>query len=90
VRVAAQAEDGEVDRGRVEDRLIARRLGHRIDGGAVERLATADRDAGEPAVERGAEAARVLGVEAEVLVEAEHGQVLAGHEPSAAWSRSAA
>ena len=45
---------------------------------------------GQLAVERGAEAARILGAEAEVLVEAEHRDVLLGSEPSAAWSRRAA
>ena len=65
-------------RGGVEHRLVARRLGLRVGGGAVERLAAADRDPGELAVEGGAEAARVVGAEAEVLVEAEHRDVLAG------------
>ena len=78
VRVAPEAEHGEVDRRRVEDRLVARGLGVGVGGGAVERLAAADRDAGELAVQVGAEAARVVGAEAEVLVEAEDGHVGAG------------
>ena len=52
VRVAPQAEDGEVDRRGVEHRLVARGLGLGVGGGAVERLAAADRDAGELAIER--------------------------------------
>ena len=78
VRVAPEAEHGEVDRRRVEDGLVARGFGVGVGGGAVERLAAADRDTGELAIQVGAEAARVVGAEAEVLVEAEDGHVIAG------------
>jgi hypothetical protein len=78
VRIAPQPQHGEVDRGGVEHGLVARRLGLRVGGGAVERLASADRDPGQLAVEQGAEAARILSAEAEVLVEAEHRHMPAG------------
>jgi hypothetical protein len=78
VRVASQAQDGEVDRCGVEHRLVARRLGLGIGDGAVERLAAPDGDARQLAVERGAEAARVVGAKTEVLVEAQDRHALGG------------
>ena len=59
MRVAAEPEHREVDEGRVEDGLVPRRLDYRI-GGAVERLAAADVQPGQLAVQGRAKAARVL------------------------------
>ena len=78
VRVATQAEDREVDRRGVEHRLVTRGLDAGIRGSPVKRVAAADGDARELAIQVRTEAARVMAVESEVLVQSQHRDVVAG------------
>ena len=78
VRVASEPEHREVDGRGVKDRLVADRLCLGVERGAVEGFAPADAEAGELAVERGAETARVVLPEAKVLIEPEHGHMIGG------------
>jgi hypothetical protein len=78
VSIASEPEHRQVNGRGIEDRLVANRLSLGVERGAVEGFAPADAEAGELAVERRAETARVVLPEAQVLIQAEHGHTIRG------------